>query len=289
MRRTSPLLLGAMEKFAEHDIAFLLCDGRGDPIREQHFADSLLRRQVNGILVVGSGGVHVSRAPLRGVDEVPVVYMMCASTSPDDVSVVPDDRGGAEMAARHLIATGRRRIACILGPRREDTAKIKIVAAREVLAEHGLDLAAEPLHGPWDEQWGRQATLQLVHNGVQVDGLICGNDMIARGATETLSALGIAVPGDIGVIGFDNWTAMAEASRPQLSSIDLNLTAVGMVAADRMIEAIQHGSRTAGVTTVECDLVPRESTAVPFAAARPEPSTRLDVDAAARAQADEAP
>ncbi|MEO3755590.1 LacI family DNA-binding transcriptional regulator [Streptomyces sp. B6B3] len=273
-RRTSPLLLGAMEKLAEHDIASLMCDGRGDPIREQHFVESLLRRRVDGILVAGSGGESLTRPPLRGVTGVPVVYLMTASTDPGDASVVPDDRGGAELAARHLVATGRRRIACVLGPRREEASGIKTAATREALSEHGLDLAAEPLYGPWSEQWGRQATLQLVHNGVPVDGLICGNDMIARGATDTLQALGVPVPREIGVIGYDNWTVMAEASRPQLSSIDPNLTEVGTVAATRMIEAIHHGSPTPGVTAVACDLVPRESTAVPFDAPGTTPRPR---------------
>ncbi|TDC63667.1 LacI family DNA-binding transcriptional regulator [Streptomyces hainanensis] len=273
-RRTSPLLLGAMEKFAEHDIAFLMCDGRGDPIREQHFVESLLRRRVDGILVAGSGSGGTGRAPLRGAIGVPVVYMLCASAGPDDVSVVPDDHGGAEMTARHLIATGRRHFACVFGPRREDSARIKTAAVRSVLAEHGLELAAEPLYGPWGEQWGRQATMQLIHSGARIDGLICGNDMIARGATSMLQASGIVVPDDVGVIGFDNWTVMVEANRPQLSSIDLNLTEVGTVAAEKMIKAIQEGSLAPGVTTIECDLVPRESTAVAYATTYQDLSSR---------------
>ncbi|KAB8162899.1 LacI family DNA-binding transcriptional regulator [Streptomyces sp. 3MP-14] len=263
MRRTSPLLLGAMERFAEHDIAFLLCDGRGDPIREQHFAESLLRRRVNGILVAGSGGERLTRPPLRGAVGVPVVYTTSASTDPRDVSVVPDDRGGAEAAVRHLVATGRRHIACVLGPRREEAARVKVAAAREVLAEHGLALAVDPLHGPWSEEWGRQAAMRLVHGGVRLDGLVCGNDVIARGVTSALGTLGVSVPDDIGVMGFDNWAVMVEASRPRLSSVDLNLPDVGAVAADRMIEATLRGvAPRPGVTTVECDLVPRESTAV---------------------------
>lgn len=222
-RRTSPVLLGVMETFAEHDIAVLLCAVRGDPIRERHFVDSLLRRRVDGILVVGGQGGQFTRRPLRGAVSVPVVYAMAASTGPEDVSVVADDRGGAAMAVRHLVSTGRTLIACILGPRREEASRIKTAAAREVLAEHGLRLAAEPLHGLWTEHWGRQAATQLVHAGIAFDGLMCGNDTIARGAVSALAALGVSVPDDVGVVGFDNWTVMAEADEPQLTSVDLNL------------------------------------------------------------------
>ncbi|MDA1362471.1 substrate-binding domain-containing protein [Glycomyces luteolus] len=127
------------------------------------------------------------------------------------------------MAVRHLVSTGRTLIACILGPRREEAARIKTAAAREVLAEHGLRLAAEPLHGLWTEHWGRQAATQLVHAGIAFDGLMCGNDTIARGAVSALAALGVSVPDDVGVVGFDNWTVMAEADEPQLTSVDLKL------------------------------------------------------------------
>ncbi|MFI2297194.1 LacI family DNA-binding transcriptional regulator [Isoptericola sp. NPDC019571] len=266
-RRTSPVLLGVLETFTEHDIAFLVCDGRGDPIREQHFVDSLMRREVDGILVAGGGRGSFSRAPLRGVrDDVPVVYMMTASTQPDDASVIPDNRGGAELAARHLLATGRRRITCILGPRGEQAARLKADATRAVLAEHGLELATEPLYGQWDEQWGRQAALQLVHSQADVDGIVCGNDVIARGATNALQAAGVAVPDSIGVIGFDNWDVMVEGNRPRLSTIDLNLPDVGRRAAEVMVRAIHDGTQSHGTITVEAHLVPRESTAAPAGA-----------------------
>ncbi|ADI11751.1 transcriptional regulator, LacI family [Streptomyces bingchenggensis BCW-1] len=262
-RRTSPVLLGVLETFTEHDIAFLVCDGRGDAIREQHFVESLKRRRVDGILVAGGGSGSFSRPPLRGVEGIPVVYMMTSSTDPDDVSVIPDNQGGAELAVRHLVSTGRRRIACIFGPRREDAAKLKTSATRKALAENGLKLVAEPFYGDWSEQWGRQAALQLIHSGVSVDGIVCGNDVIARGATSALQALDIAVPEEIGVIGFDNWKVMVEGNRPRLSTIDLSLSEVGRAAAAQMVRALRGEEVKKGPIIIECQLVPHESTALP--------------------------
>ncbi|MVA75087.1 substrate-binding domain-containing protein [Auraticoccus sp. F435] len=262
-RRTAPVVTGAIEALAERDIALLLCDGRGDAIREQYFVESLLRRGVDGILVAGGSRGSFSRSPLQGRLDVPVVYVMAASTDPRDLSVVPDNRGGAEQAVAHLVATGRRRLACIFGPRREEAAQVKTAATVEVLAASGLELAAEPLYGHWDEQWGRQAAMQLVHSQTPFDGLVCGNDLIARGATGALHELGLSVPEDVGVIGFDNWDVMVEGNRPRLSSIDLSLPEVGRTAATRMAAEIDQFSGEGGVVTVECLLVPRESTAVP--------------------------
>ncbi|GAA1642543.1 LacI family DNA-binding transcriptional regulator [Actinoplanes couchii] len=262
-RRNAPVMLGVLETFAEHDIAFLVCDGRADALREQFFVDSLRRRRVDGILVAGSSRGSYSRPPLRGVDDLPVVYMVTTSTDPDDVSVVPDNRGGAELAVRHLLSTGRRRIAAVLGPGTEEAAALKTAATRDVLAEHGLDLVMEPLCGDWTEQWGRQATYELLHNVDGVDGIVCGNDMIARGVIEALQSRGVVVPDDTAVIGFDNWSVMVEGSRPRLSSIDLNLPDVGRTAAARMVEAIRGATVPPGRTVIESRLVPHESTALP--------------------------
>ncbi|GAA5190834.1 LacI family DNA-binding transcriptional regulator [Rugosimonospora acidiphila] len=256
-RLTSPVLLGATETLAEHEIALLLCDGRGDRIREQYFVDSFLRRRVDGILVTGSG--IFGRDTIRVDLPIPVVYAMAWSKDSRDASVVPDDGAGARSAAEHLLATGRTKIAFVSG-RRDDATTIRLANTREVLTSSGLRLAHEPLIGQWSEGWGRQAGLQLLKSGVDFDGVVCGNDQIARGVVESLRENGVAVPQAVGVIGFDNWDVMVEASRPPLSSVDLSLHEVGQAAARTLVEAIGGDGMQPGVRRVACHVVPREST-----------------------------
>jgi LacI family transcriptional regulator len=259
-RLTVPVMLGAIETLAEREIAMLLCDGRGDPIREQHFVDSFLRRRVDGILVTGSG--IFPRETLRTDLPVPVVYALSWSTSPADTSVVPDDREGAAEATRHLLATGRSKLAFVSGPGRDDATKVRLAATKAVLAEHGSDIVHQPLVGEWSERWGRQAVIQLLRSGVEFDGVVCGNDQIARGAVEALRENGVQVPHDVGVVGFDNWDVMVEASRPPLTTVDMNLHDVGQRAARLLIDAIDSRSLEPGITRIDCGLVPRESTAL---------------------------
>ncbi|GAA4345570.1 LacI family DNA-binding transcriptional regulator [Microbacterium rhizosphaerae] len=258
-RLTVPVLQGAIEVLDELDLALLLVDGRGDAIREQHFADALVRRAVDGILVVGAG--VYPREPIRGDLPLPVVYALSASTREGDQSVTTDDASGARIAARHLVATGRRRLTFISGPQRDAASMVRLASTRAVLAEHGLDLVHDPLFGHWTEAWGRQAALQLLHSNVEFDAVVCGSDQIARGVLEALRENDVAVPSRVAVTGFDNWDVMVEASRPPLTTVDMSLTDVGRLAARTLVRAVA-GDRTPGIQLVDCQLVPRESTAV---------------------------
>ncbi len=260
-RLTVPVLLGATETLAMNGFALLLLDGRGDPIREQQFISSLLRRNVDGILMTGAG--EFSREPVRTDVPVPIVYAMAWSKDPADSSVVPDDAEGARMAARHLLATSRERIVFVSGPERDDASRSRSAAVEEALDEHGLSLASPPVFGEWSERWGRQAAAQFVKSGVDFDGVICGNDQIARGVTEALRDQRIDVPGRVGVIGFDNWDVMVEASRPRLSTIDMSLREVGNIAAGLLLKGIEEQHLEPGIRRVDCQLIIRESTA-PF-------------------------
>jgi len=257
-RLTVPVLLGVIEALAEREIAMVLCDGRGDPIRELYFTESLVRRRVDGILVVGSGASP--REPLGADVASPVVYALEWSTRDSDISVVPDDAEGARTAARHLIATKRRRLAFISGPGRDAATKVRLAGTREVLAAAGGELVHEPLIGHWTEGWGRQAATQLLRSGVEFDGIVCGSDQIARGVLEVLREHEVRVPQDVGVVGFDNWDVMVEASRPQLSSVDLSLNDIGRTAAQLLLKAIDEDVAP-GIHQIDCQLMPRESTA----------------------------
>jgi LacI family transcriptional regulator len=68
--------------------------------------------------------------------------------------------------------------------------------------------------------------------------LFCGNDQIARGACDALRERGIACPEEVAVVGFDNWDVMTEAARPPLTSVDMNLSALGHEAGRLLIAMI---------------------------------------------------
>ena len=257
-RFSIPVMLGAEDTLGAGEISVLLCDSRGDHIREQHYVRTLLGRQVDGIIVTGRSS---SPRPSLGPLPIPVVYVMAPSDDPADTSFVHDDEAGAVLAVRHLLATGRRRIAHVTGPARHSGAIARAKGTLAALADAGESLVLdEPLNGEWSERWGREAAAVLLRSGKDFDGIFCGSDQIARGCLDTLREAGKRVPEDVGVVGVDNWDVMAAASRPPLTTVDLNLGELGRLAASSLLGSFDGIPADPGIHRSPCDLVIRQST-----------------------------
>ncbi|MEU0212368.1 LacI family DNA-binding transcriptional regulator [Streptomyces canus] len=257
-RFSTPVLLGAEDALGAGKISVLLCDTRGDAIREQHHLRNLMDRRVDGIIVTGRR--TDPRPALKGIDPIPTVYALSPSTDPDDISVVSDDRSGAQLAVEHLVATGRTRIAHVTGPAHHAAARDRARHTVELLEGTSLELATGRVHfGEWSEAWGRRAAEAVLRTAPETDAFFCGNDQIARGVADTLRENGVDVPGRVAIVGYDNWDVMPLACRPALTTIDTDLAEIGRQAALRLLDAI--GSEPEpGLHAVPCRLVVREST-----------------------------
>ncbi|WP_020579685.1 LacI family DNA-binding transcriptional regulator [Actinopolymorpha alba] len=256
-RFSVPVMLGAEDALGAGRISVFLCDSRDDPVREKHYVDVLLGRRVDGFIVTGRSSNE--RPPLDVSPDVPVVYALTPSSNPADCSIVVDDRAAGRVAGEHLIRLGRRRVGHVTGPTWFDAARRRASGLVEALASANVQLVADPLYGDWTEAWGRQATHILLRSVQDIDAIYCGSDVLARGVADSLRELGRRVPEDVALIGTDNWEFIATGARPPLTSVDLGLTAVGRLAAQRLLDAIE-GHPHSGREHVPCHLVVRGST-----------------------------
>ncbi|WP_329280137.1 LacI family DNA-binding transcriptional regulator [Streptomyces sp. NBC_01451] len=257
-RFSIPILMGAEDAFGAGEVAVFLCDARGDAIREQHHVRALLGRRVDGLIVVGS---RTDPRPSLGRElPVPVVYAYAPSDDPADLSIVPDSVDAGRIAVTHLLACGRSRIAHITGDPGYLAARERAEGAMGALADAGLSPVEDPRFGAWSEGWGRAATALLLDRHPEVDGVLCGNDQIARGVMDVLRERGRRVPEDVSVMGFDDWHVLTSGARPPLTSVDLNLEEVGRAAAHALFSAIG-GARRSGTEALPCRVVIRGSTA----------------------------
>lgn len=257
-RFSLPILMGAEDAFGADSVSVLLCDARGDTIREQHHLKSLLDRRVDGLIIVGDR--TDPRTSLGQSLPVPVVYAYAPSDDPRDRSIVSDNVGAGRLAAEHLLHSGRSTIAYISGDRAYVASRDRVEGATARLQEAGLSLVGgEAYYGSWTEEWGRGMTRALLEREPGLDGVLCGSDQIARGVIDALRELGRDIPTDIAVMGHDNWEPIATQSRPPLSTIDMNLETLGRIAARALFEAMG-GAIEPGITALPCRVVSRAST-----------------------------
>jgi LacI family transcriptional regulator len=260
-RFSIPVMLGAEDALGAGQISVFMCDTREDPARERQYLDMLLRRQVDGLIVTGR---RIEPRPSIGASlSIPVVYAMTQSLNSSEPAVLPDDHGGGQLAARHFLSTGRRRLGHITGPERFLAARKRAAGFWEAATAEGAQLQpSDMLYGEWSESWGRAAAQILLRSQPDVEAIFCGSDQIARGVGDSLRHLGRRIPDDVALIGFDNWEPMALGAQPPLTSVDMCLEDVGRTAAEHLLSAI-NGTPAHGTQTVPARLVIRDSAGPP--------------------------
>ena len=260
-RFSIPVMLGAEDALGAGQMSVFMCDTRDDPVRERLYLDMLLSRRVDGLIVTGR---RIEPRPSIGRSlGVPVVYAMTQSLDTDEPAILPDDHGGGETAARHLMEGGRTRLGHITGPERFLAARRRAGGFCATAATAGVRFSpSDVLYGEWSERWGREGARILLASNPGVQAIFCGSDQIGRGVSDTLRQLGYRVPDDIALVGFDNWDPMVAGAEPPLSSIDMCLVDVGRTAAEHLLSAIG-GHPTFGSHIVPCRLVVRGSSSPP--------------------------
>jgi LacI family transcriptional regulator len=255
-RFSIPVMLGAEDALGTGQVSVFMCDTRDDPDREKRYVEMLAARRVDGLIVTGRR--IEPRSAVSAGPGIPVVYAMTQPLGEDGPAVLPDDEGGGQVAAGHLLGGGRRRIGHITGPERFEAARQRAAGFGDALADAGLKPYGGVRFGEWSEHWGREAAGQLLADQPDTDAIFCGSDQIARGVGEMLREAGRTIPDDVALVGFDNWEPMALGARPPLTSVDMCLEEVGRVAAELLLAAIAE-EPAHGIHTVPSRLVERQS------------------------------
>ena len=255
-RFSFPIFEALEERLAAEGIAVFMCNATDDPERERQHLDQLLGKRIDGLVVTARRTDN--RTPIGPLPVgLPVVYVFTHADEDDALSLLPDDEGGAFTATQHLVALGRKRIAHITGPERFEAVRLRLHGYRRALKKFRLKEQIQ--HGPWSEAWGRESVDRFFCSVMpKPDAFFCGNDQIARGVVEALRDLGVIVPRDVAVVGFDNWDVMTDSARPQITSIDMNLKALGREAGEQLIAMIG-GQKIRGAKRMPCSLVIRKS------------------------------
>jgi DNA-binding LacI/PurR family transcriptional regulator len=248
---------------AQMGLTPVLCTQTRGGVSEADYVGLLLQQQVSGVVFVG-GLYAQADAPhdhYRQLADrrIPVVVMNAAVERLGFPGVSCDDAVAVEQTWRHLVSLGHERIGLLLGPGDHMPSRRKLAAARALAAAAGAELPEEHVAcAIFSLEGGRAAATRLLERGVT--GIICASDPLALGAIRAARRMGLAVPADVSVVGYDD-SAFMTCVEPPLTTVRQPIEAMGRVAVELLNAQIGGGAVAAEELLFEPELVVRASTA----------------------------
>jgi LacI family transcriptional regulator len=252
-----PIIRGIQERLKQYDYFSITLDSNWDPVVETEAIERLGMRQIDGIIFVESY--------LRSSDEVsalidkPHLFVHRLFNSLGDNSVVPDDRYGAQVAVKHLLELGHRRIAFINGPEGWDATTNRLAGYQDELA--AWEIAFDPelvKQGDWQVQSGYAAARHWLAARQQPTAVFAANDLMALGVIYATQEAGLKVPEDIAIVGYDD-RDFAGFVRPALTTVQMPCEKMGHVAAESLLSLIRGEVKAVEPTLVRGELIVRQS------------------------------
>lgn len=256
---TNAMMRGVEDAASNAGYSVFLCNSYGERERERLQLQRLLDKQVDALIFMSGNRVGPRPEPALPLRDVPYVYLY--EHGDEEVpTVLPDDAGGAVLAADHLVATGAQRIALLNGPREWEATGDRLNGFERGIAAHGRAFDRQLLRWSpsWDPEDAFALTRELIDAHPDVDAIFCASDDLAVGALAALAEAGCQVPGDVQVVGFDD-RSLAVHQRPPLTTIALPLLEMGREAGRAALELLGGGGHP-GTVRVPCRLVVRAST-----------------------------
>jgi LacI family repressor for deo operon, udp, cdd, tsx, nupC, and nupG len=250
-----------VERASELGYTVMVDETGGRPERERALLDTAARSSwVDGVLLSSLG---LSAKDLAGLGRGMSVVLLgerTARSALDHVGI--DNVAAARSATTHLLEGGRTRVAALGGSatRKDATTHLRLKGFRAALAAAGRPAGQ---HGPtpdYHRASAAPAVRILLEQDEPPDALLCFSDELAAGALRTLHELGLRVPDDVAVVGFDD----ADGSRfltPSLTSVRQDRAEIARAALDLLLERIGGAEARARDVSVPWELVVRESSA----------------------------
>jgi LacI family transcriptional regulator len=248
----SSILKGAQRVANDHGFSVLVVDTEENPNRERPVLEDLSRR-VDG-MIVASRLREKEMGWMAEIDK-PLVFFGSLAELPLP-TVASDDHGGAFLLTQHLRMLGHKRIA-YLGFSKSRRDEERLGGIRECLDTAGLSVTVFNADSPSLAE-GERLCSSIVLGSNPPDALICYNDLMALGFMKEAASLGVSVPRDISVVGFDN-IPYGKYVTPALTTVDLQSERMGASAMEKLLAVIR-GEEVDKLTKIAPQLILRAST-----------------------------
>ena len=214
----------------------LFVSGQWSASHEARCIEALRSRRVDGLIVLTG---RLSDAALAtAARDLPVVVTGRSLRAPGLLALDFDNFEGAQIATRHLLSLGHRRIAFVSGDLKHPDGKERLRGYRAALEAAGVDYLPQlVLPGNFTEASGLAAAQRLIDSGEAFTALFASNDQMAYGAGLALHRRGLRVPDDVSLVGFDDLASSVYAI-PPLTTVHHPVYELGQLAAQAMLQLL---------------------------------------------------
>ncbi len=229
------LVRGAEDAASRAGYSLVVCNSDEALEKEDRYIRLLHRRRMDGLLIapVGDGISPAIRELVRL--GVPFVFVDRRAREIEADAVLSDNEGGAYQAVHHLIERGHRRIGIVLGIPGATTTEERFKGYRRALEEAGIPLSKDLVAwGGYRVEGGRQATKHLLSCADPPTAIFSTNNQMTVGVLQELFRRGIAIPGGMAVVGFDD-LEWAEMVVPALTVVAQNPYEIGLRACELLL------------------------------------------------------
>lgn len=251
----SRIIEGIEERLISNNLNLVTNVLTGEQVKTMEMPKMIKEKSADGVILMGYfPDEFVEVVASKGV---PVVMVDNYYRDSGITSITTDDVNGANQAVAKLIETGHKKIAYISGPSRRRSFKLRGEGYAKALADAGIDF--DPALTVYNEGEDRSFNwMKKVLEGPKPDAVFACNDVTAILAINMLREAGLSVPNDVSVVGFDN-IELSQHFIPSISTVDINKEAMGLKAADMLLEQVNTKKNRAEKTVFPVNLIVRES------------------------------
>ena len=245
------------------DYSVILCNSDGDLSKELLYINVLAEKQVDGILLVAVSSAAAEQTLSLQTNRLLLMVVDREIPGAAVDAVLVDNAYGGRLAAGHLVGLGHRRIGCIAGPSDLTPSAERVVGYRQTLQEAGLPPDESLIiKGDFQYESGYRAAHRFLTQPNRPTAIFACNDLMAVGAVSAALELGLNVPADLSVVGFDD-VRLASFTNPPLTTIAQPKYEMGVMAATMLLERLDNRSLPPRRQLLETRLIARQSTAPP--------------------------
>jgi LacI family transcriptional regulator len=230
------VIAGAEEVASKFGYSFFLCNANEDPALEQHHLDVLFSHRVEAVLIACCDSSAAYERPI--MKRFPIVFFDRTPRAFRGSSVITDNVAGAHMATRHFIECGHKEIAIIAGSLNRSTHGHRFEGFRKAMQESRLAIREEYCGTEGlDAEAAHRFTLDLLRSPEPPTAIFCTSNKLLMGCVRALQQLDLQYPGDISLIGFDDF-AWNETFHPAITTVAQPTREMGRRAMELLLDKI---------------------------------------------------